>query len=232
MTEQDSNPASIGAVGGDANQQRRGIRRTVVVIVLVVSALVGGFFYSLTQSRSLDKDALRQMGAYLYQNQRLLPNFSLVDDRGQGFTPSGFQGQWNLVFFGFTYCPDVCPTTLAQLKTFYAELSPEARKQTQVWLASVDPARDSPELLHSYLEFFNPEFRGITGEFLDIHRLATALNIPFAKVPGGGEDYLVEHSGNVALISPEGHSIGFFKAPLEVGKLLQSYQLIRDYYSR
>ncbi len=231
MSEENQNPATIGAIGGDISRQRRGVRRTVTAVVIVMVCLVGGFFYKLTQSRNLDKDALRDMGAYLYENPRLLPGFELLDNQGEVFTPSGFQGKWNLVFFGFTYCPDICPTTLAQLKTFYVELPAGVRADTQVWLASVDPARDTPELIDAYLEFFNPDFRGLTGEFLDIHRLATALNIPFAKVPGGGDEYLVEHSGNVALINPKGHSLGFFKAPLEIGKLTSSYLAIRQYYT-
>ncbi|MBD2857556.1 SCO family protein [Spongiibacter sp. KMU-158] len=225
------NPATIGAIGGGLERQRRGVRRTVSIVVVAMVCLVGGFFYSMTQSRELDRDALKSMGAYLYENPRMLPGFNLVDNKGAAFTPSGFMGKWNLVFFGFTYCPDICPTTLAQLKTFYTELPAEVRADTQVWLASVDPARDTPQSLDAYLAFFHPAFRGITGEFLDIHRLATSLNIPFAKVPGGGEDYLVEHSGNVALINPEGHSLGFFKAPLEIGKLTQSYMLIHQHFT-
>lgn len=211
-------------------QRARGIRLTVAVIIAVVSVLVGGFFYAFTKARVMSIEELKSEGAYLYNNPRLLPNFSLLNDRGEEITAASFEGKWNLVFFGFTYCPDVCPTTLALLKAFYLELDPAVQKDTQIWLASVDPARDTPEQLHSYLEFFHPEFRGITGEFLDVHRFATALNIPFAKVPGGGSDYLVEHSANIAIINPEGHSLGFFKAPLEIAKLKRSYLSVHAYY--
>jgi protein SCO1 len=94
-------------------------------------------------------------------------------------------------------------------------------------MVSVDPGRDTPEKLHEYVRYFNPEFRGVTGEFLTVHQLATSLNIPFAKVPGGGENYQVEHSGNIALINPNGHYVGFFKSPHELDKLLRNYQSIR-----
>ncbi|MEX1664137.1 SCO family protein [Zhongshania arctica] len=211
-------------------KRNRGIRLTVLAIVSVGIILVSGFFYSFTRARVMTAEELKSQGAYLYENPRTLPNFTLENDRGERVTPSTFQGQWNLVFFGFTYCPDICPTTLAQLKAFYQELDPEVQADTQVWLASVDPARDTPEQLHSYLDFFHPAFRGITGDFLEIHRFATSLNIPFTKVPGGGSNYLVEHSANVALVNPKGHSVGFLKAPLELSKMKRAYLSIRQYY--
>ncbi|WP_372860944.1 SCO family protein [Spongiibacter sp.] len=210
--------------------QKRGIRVTVLVILLVAGSLVGSFFYAFTKARVMTRDELRDQGAYLYENPRLIPAFSLQDERAQLLTPQALTGKWNLIFFGFTYCPDICPTTLAQLKLFYQELEPEVQLDTQVWLASVDPARDTPEQLRSYLEFFHPAFRGITGDFLEIHRFATALNIPFAKVPGGGDDYMVDHSANIALVNPQGHSLGFFKAPLDISKLKRSFLTIREHY--
>lgn len=214
----------------NSQKQNRGIRLTVTIILVIASILVGGFFYAFTKARVMTVDELKAEGAYLYENPRLLPKFSLIDDLGESMGPKSLQGQWNLLFFGFTYCPDVCPTTLAQLKSFYQELDPEVQENTQIWLVSVDPARDTPEQLHSYLEFFHPEFRGVTGEFLEIHRFATALNIPFSKVPGGGDNYMVDHSANIALVNPKGHSMGFFKAPLEISRLTRTYLAIREHY--
>ncbi|MBB5187902.1 MULTISPECIES: SCO family protein [Zhongshania] len=215
---------------GGAAERQRGIRLTVLAIVAVGIVLVAGFFYAATRARMMTAEELKSQGAYLYENPRTLPNFSLLNDRGETLTPISMEGKWNLIFFGFTYCPDVCPTTLAQLKAFYQELEPEVQADTQIWLTSVDPARDTPEQLHSYLDFFHPAFRGITGDFLEIHRFATSLNIPFTKVPGGGSNYQVEHSANVALVNPNGHSVGFFKAPLEISKLKRAYLSIREYH--
>ncbi|MGB1905811.1 MAG: SCO family protein [Spongiibacter sp.] len=216
--------------GSHSQKQKRGIRATVICIVVISSFLVGSFFYAFTKARVMTRDELRDQGAYLYENPRLIPGFSLLDERGATITPEDLKGKWNLLFFGFTYCPDICPTTLAQMKLFYQELEPEVQANTQIWLASVDPARDTPEQLKNYLEFFHPSFKGITGDFLEIHRFATALNIPFAKVPGGGADYLVEHSANIALVNPQGHSQGFFKAPLNISKLKTTYLTIREHY--
>ncbi len=144
------------------NKQRRGIRLTVLVILLIAGSLVAGFFYAFTKARVMTKDELRDQGAYLYENPRMIPGFSLLDEQGKTLTPEALKGQWNLIFFGFTYCPDICPTTLAQLKLLYQELEPDVQANTQIWLASVDPARDTPEQMRSYLAFFHPLFRGIT----------------------------------------------------------------------
>jgi protein SCO1/2 len=219
----------ITPAGNGASERQRGIRMTVVAIVAMGIVFVAGFFYAATRARMMTAEELKSQGAYLYENPRKLPNFSLLSDRGEVLTPTSMVGQWNLIFFGFTYCPDVCPTTLAQLKAFYQELEPDVQADTQIWLASVDPARDTPEQLHSYLDFFHPAFRGITGDFLEVHRFATSLNIPFTKVPGGGSNYQVEHSANIALVNPKGHSVGFFKAPLEISKLKRAFLSIREY---
>ena len=79
---------------------------------------------------------------------------------------------------------------------------------------------------------FNPSFTGVTGEFLDIHRFATALNTPFRKVPGEGGDYLVDHSANVVLINPRGDYHGFFKAPLALAKMKVTYRSVRAVWER
>jgi protein SCO1/2 len=94
-------------------------------------------------------------------------------------------------------------------------------------MVTVDPARDTVEQLAGYVPYFNSEFTGVTGEFLDIHRFATGLNTPFRKVPGQGENYQVDHSANVVLINPRGDYHGFFKAPLDLAKMKVTYRSAR-----
>ena len=114
------------------------------------------------------------------------------------------------------------------MKRFYEkQQSSRYGENTQVVLVSVDPARDTPDKLAPYVSYFHSDFIGVTGEFLSLHRFATQLNIPFSKVPNGGDNYLMEHSGNVALINPQGHYQGFFKAPLDLAKLNATYGSIR-----
>lgn len=216
----------------DVNTRRSaGIRLTVALIVLFAVAIVGGFAYVVTKPRVLSDGALRAHGLFLFERARDIGAFRLVDDAGQPFTPANLQGRWTLLFFGFTFCPDVCPTTLALLSQFYNQLPPEFAADTQIALVSVDPARDTPEKMRDYVHYFNPAFRGVTGEFLDLQKFATSLNVPFMKVPGSDPDnYQVEHSGNVVLLNPAGHYIGFFKAPQTLDNLTKTYVSVRHAY--
>ena len=207
--------------------QSRGIKTTVAVIVLFMLVIVGGFVYRIQQPRVMTPTEMKVNGFYLLETPRNFGELNLVDQHGKPFTRDRFVGQWSLVFFGFTYCPDICPTTMAFLDRLVGELEGTEVEDTQVVMVSVDPARDTVEQLAAYVPYFNPDFIGVTGEFLDIHRFATALNTPFRKVPGQADDYLVDHSANVVLINPRGDYHGFFKAPLDLAKMKLTYRSAR-----
>ncbi|MDJ0877588.1 MAG: SCO family protein [Halieaceae bacterium] len=206
----------------------RNIKLTVVGLLLLIGVIVAGFVYQVQKPRVMTNSELKINGAFMFETPRALPEFELVDHRGQAFSAESLKGQWTLVFFGFTYCPDICPTTMAFLARFMGELEglPE-HGDTRVVMVSVDPARDTPERLAEYVPYFDPGFTGVTGEFLDIHRFATALNTPFRKVPGEDDNYLVDHSANVVLINPRGDYHGFFKAPLDLAKMKVTYRSVR-----
>jgi protein SCO1/2 len=122
---------------------------------------------------------------------------------------------------------------MAVIKRWYEqELDPKLREQTKVYLVTVDPARDTPEQLKPYVDYFNPAFIGLTGEFLDLHRFATALNVPFAKVAGSDENYMIDHGASVAIISPDGYFSGFWKPPITVEKLSTTFPDIVKNLSR
>ncbi|MET0378180.1 MAG: SCO family protein [Spongiibacteraceae bacterium] len=215
-------------ISADVKPRRKnGIQTTIIFIVLFVVVIVGGFVYVMVKPRVLSEGAMRAQGLFLFERVRDIGDFALVDDTGKPFVPANLQGKWTLLYFGFTYCPDVCPTTLALLSQFYNQLPPEFSADTQIALVSVDPARDTPQKLHEYVHYFNPVFRGVTGEFLDLQKFATSLNVPFVKVPGGGDNYQVEHSGNVVLINPDGYYVGFFKSPQTLENLTKTYTSVR-----
>ncbi len=209
-------------------RQKRGIRLTVVGMLILVALVVGSFVNKITMPRVMTAAELKINGAYVFDTPRALPDFELTDHTGSVFDQAALQNRWSLVFFGFTHCPDICPTTLSELGQFIKLLDglPE-REDTRVVMVTVDPARDGVEQLAQYMPYFHPDFVGVTGEFLDIHRFATALNTPFRKVPGQGENYQVDHSANLVLINPRGDYHGFFKAPLDLAKLKLTYRSIR-----
>lgn len=209
-------------------EQKTGVIKTIAGVVAFIAVIIAIFIHGLNKDRVMTVSDMKNNGAFVFDNPRSFKPFALIDAHNQPFTPAVLQGKWSLVFFGFTYCPDICPTTLALLNRFYEkQLAGEFGEDLQIILVTVDPARDTTDKLRDYIEYFNPQFKGVTGEFLDIHRFATQLNIPFSKVPGGGDNYTVEHSGNVAIINPLGHYVGFFKAPLELPKLNMTYKSIR-----
>ncbi|MFA7553169.1 MAG: SCO family protein [Spongiibacteraceae bacterium] len=216
------------AVNKQQSSQKRGIFITVAVVLVFMVTVIGLFIHGLNRPQVLSNEELKNSGVFLFDTPRSFKDFSLLDDNNQAFTAKNLLGKWSLVFFGFTYCPDICPTTMAVLNQFYQQQQAEKfGKDLQIIMVSVDPARDTPEKLHDYVRFFNQDFVGVTGEFLDLHRFATQLNIPFSKVPGGGENYTVEHSGNVAIINSQGHYVGFFRSPLELAKLNFAYHGMR-----
>ncbi len=141
---------------------------------------------------------------------------ALVDSRGQPFPPSAFKGHASLVFFGFTHCPDICPTTLALL----AQVKPAiAAGNIVVYLATVDPERDTPEALHSYLAGFDPDFIGLTGAPPDVEAFARALGALAAKVDLPGGSYSMEHSATLYLLDDAGRLRAVFSPPYDRAKL-------------
>ncbi|GAB5412543.1 MAG: SCO family protein [Congregibacter sp.] len=206
---------------------RRGVILTVIGVLVFILVVVTGFIHRVGQPRLLSDGELRANGLYLMDPPREFDEFALTTHRGEPFTPDSFEDQWTLVFFGFTNCPDICPTTMAFLNQFVGELEGTEAEATEVVMISVDPARDTVEQLANYVPYFNEDFTGVTGEFLDLFRFATSLNTPFRKVPGQGEDYQVDHSANVVLINPRGHYHGFFKAPLDLAKMKLTYRAAR-----
>ncbi len=214
------------------SKQSRGIKVTVLVIVLFMAVVVAGFVHRIQQPRVMTSAEMKVNGLYLLDTPRNFGEIKLIDHHGQAFTRERLQGKWSLVFFGFTYCPDICPTTMSFLNEFVSQLEGTEADDTEVVMVSVDPARDTVEQLAGYVPYFNPDFIGVTGEFLDVHRFATALNTPFRKVPGQDENYQVDHSANVVLINPKGDYHGFFKAPLDLAKMKVTYRSARVMWER
>lgn len=139
------------------------------------------------------------------QSPRVAEDFTLPTSIGEAMSLSDFRGKYVVVFFGYTYCPDVCPTTLNDLQQMLNALTPEQAENTQVVMISVDPERDTPEKLATYLDYFNPKFIGMTGTVEEIQPVASQFGIFFERQPGSeNTSYLVDHTSAVTLIDPEG----------------------------
>jgi protein SCO1/2 len=129
-------------------------------------------------------------------------SFSLTDHLGQPFAPSRWLGRPPMVFFGFTFCPDVCPTTLNDISDWLADLGPDADR-LNVALISVDPERDTPAILADYLSNFDPRIVGLTGQLPEVEKVAAGFRAKFEKLPRDG-DYTMNHTAGVFLFHADG----------------------------
>lgn len=137
--------------------------------------------------------------------------FTLVDQHGRTVTDLDFRGRWLLVYFGFTYCPDVCPTSLARNGDAVTLLGDKGKQILPV-LITVDPERDTPEKLKDYVASFHPQAVGLTGTPEQIATVAREYRVYYAKArQGAGEDYFVDHSSFTYLIGPDGRFVKFFR---------------------
>ncbi|AVO56474.1 SCO family protein [Pseudomonas chlororaphis] len=197
-------------------------QKTVFILVALVALVLGLTVNKvLTGKNQGDPTALIDAGIILLPQSRNLPDVKMTDQEGQPVVLNELKGKWSLLFFGYTFCPDICPTTLAQLRQIKSELPKEALDNLQVVLVSVDPNRDTPQQLKQYLGYFDKDFKGLTATSVaDVQKLANAVSIPFIPADTSKPNYTVDHSGNLAVIGPDGTQRGFIRAPLNNQKLV------------
>jgi protein SCO1/2 len=201
-------------------ERQRGIKRSLLGIAGFIALILGLFAASLSAPKQLSKEAFMALGYYPLATTRQVTDFHLLDENGDSFGPRELLGKWSLLFFGYTHCPDICPVTLARLNETLSSADENLVNQIRVILVTVDPERDSPEILKAYVGAFNSSFNGLSGEFDQVVALATQLNIAFGKVPGDEPGtYQVDHSGSVAVVNPQGLYVGFVKSPVQPDNL-------------
>ena len=136
---------------------------------------------------------------------RPVPELDLIDHEGAAFTNERLQNTWTVVFFGFTHCPDVCPTTMSMLANTMKRIEAENPAAIpQVVMISVDPARDTPEQLKKYVPFFSPDFVGVTGTEAQIASLTEKMGVASRRVPLGPDEYTIDHTSALFVINPDG----------------------------
>ena len=156
----------------------------------------------------------------LFATPRTLPEFTLQQGTGEPLTLASLQGHWTIVFLGFTHCPDVCPTTLAQLagaQKQWAALSEASRPR--VLFVSADPERDSPALTMQYAQSFHPDALGATAPLPQLEAFTRSLSLVFMKSPGASgdaNDYSIDHSAALVFLDPQGRMAGVAQPPLDI----------------
>lgn len=177
----------------------------VALVVIIAVAAAWGWKQLDGGERSTDRAAPALQITQLYPASKALKPFRLQDQRGAEFDNTRLQGKWSVVFFGYTTCPDICPTTLASMARVAAQLSDAERAQLQFVFITVDPARDTVAQLAQYLPFFKFDVTGLTGSEDSIAAVTADLGVAYVKVPQPGEAaYLVDHSVRLFVLNPQG----------------------------
>jgi protein SCO1/2 len=151
----------------------------------------------------------RGTGTGAIQSAAIGGPFRLIDQDGKSFSDQDLKGKTFLVFFGFTHCPDVCPTTLFELSEILRALGRDADRTAALFI-SVDPERDTPEAMRDYLASFDPHVHGLTGDAAALAAVAKAYRVYYKKVPLDGGDYTMDHTAIVYLMDKDGRFVSPF----------------------
>ncbi|MFL2697876.1 MAG: SCO family protein [Gammaproteobacteria bacterium] len=193
---------------------------TIISCIAIMVIAVTLFVNKVTYDKPMSAEELKDLGMYSINPPRELGDFELIDSSNSRFLPSDFRGNWNFLFFGFSFCPDICPITMKLLSNIENELESEIKNNLKIYMVSVDPDRDSPEKLRTYLDNFSKDFEGLTGGLDQIYLFATRVNAPFSPQSNNPDPYYtVDHTGSIVVINPEGKYAGFFRAPHDQEKI-------------
>ncbi len=197
---------------------------TAIVLAIALSA---GVFLAVRLNAPEEPVA-----AFVLPESTPLPAFALQDQAGTAVDANTFRGYWNLVFFGFTHCPDICPATLQILAAAKRSLADIAQEPLpRIVLVSVDPERDTPAAIGRYVDYFGDGNLGLTGSLDELKKLTSALGIYFAKQPADDDgNYVVDHSAAVLVVNPDAEFHALFSGPHLVDTYVHDLPIIMALY--
>jgi len=196
----------------------RGRLLTVIVVGFLIGAMAGAAALVLTKAPA-------SPGVTVSGKALIGGPFTLVDQNGKTVTDRDFRGRYMLVFFGFTHCPDICPAELQVMSAALDALGPKADKVAPIFI-TLDPERDTPELMGAYVGNFGPSFVGLTGSLEAIAEAAKAYRVTFSKFEYKGQDgnygYSIDHSALAYLMGPDGEFITHFNYGTPASKMTET----------
>jgi len=202
-------------------------REKLMVAVLVAAAVVGialagSGYWALWQSRNPSATDAFPASLIAFPERKPLAEFVLVDDEKGVFDLKSLESRWSFIFFGFMYCPDICPTTLYDMSSVKREIVARgiSASDIQFVFISVDPARDKAAKIQRYVQYFDPDFLGATGSIGQLTNLTRQLGAPFRTEPETATNvYQVTHSSAVYLVDPLGQYAGIISPPFEASEV-------------
>ena len=206
------------------------IRRNILIIIVFIIIVLTLFINKLTSPRVLSNNELLINGLFLFEAPKQISDFKFVSARNNKFQKSDLMGKWTLMYFGFTRCPDECPTTMYQMSKLVKVLReknfPLENKQ---WvLVSIDPERDTPEQIDKYAKGFDEAFIGVSNTRPMLLNLATQLSVNNIMPNEDKMDHshLDNHVNNIILLNPNGEFAGVFRPPFDLPRLSLTYQSV------
>ncbi|WP_194756138.1 SCO family protein [Aliidiomarina indica] len=203
------------------------MKKFLMLLGLLVVAVLGSFTYiSLTEVREPTLASAR-----IYDAPRSIEPFRLEGTAGQDVGLADLTGQWTLLFTGYTFCPDICPTTMAHLKSRWDDLAEATNFPVQVWMISVDPQRDDIDRLSMYVDFFGEGFLGVRAEHVDLYPFVRNIGLMYSIPDENESNYLVNHSSAIILVNPAGQQQAIFRPQHELGEMptVNPQLLVQDF---
>lgn len=173
--------------------------------------------------------AMELQNATIFTQPRTVVPFKLQTDNGNSFSNENLKGHWSLLFYGFTNCAMICPTTMTELNKMYQILAKDKQQVLpQVVFISVDPERDTIKRLHNYVHSFNPHFIGVTGDEKELATLAKHMGAMYMKVRDKKDPthYYIDHSAFIILVNPKGQMVGILSSPHEAENMANNFKQI------
>ena len=201
----------------------------LIGVIIAALAVTAGFWAA--QAILKDQAPRHDLSATRFPVAREIQPFELIDHHSAAFDQAALQHHWSFVFFGYTYCPDVCPTTLSILNGVAQRLQ-DVDADVRFVMVTVDPERDTPERLAEYVTYFNGDFLGVTGSDAGLTQLTRQLGILYNRVEpeDGAAGYLMDHTAGVFLFDPDGRYHAVFTPPLSADRLAGDFRkMLQDY---
>ena len=206
------------------------INRNLILIALFIIIVMSLFISKLTTPRVLNNNELLVNGLSLFEKPKQISDFEFFSS-DSSFTKSDLIGKWTLMYFGFSRCPDECPTTMYQLSKLIKVLKEKNYQlDNKQWvLVSIDPERDSPKIIDNYAKGFDEDFIGVSNTRPMLLSLATQLsvnNVMPSNSHGMEHKHLDNHANNIILLNPDGDFAGIFRPPFDISRLSLTYQSV------
>lgn len=207
----------------------------ISLVVASLIALLAGIWLAQNDAEQAPGFKPVAIQGAIYPKAKLIHDFNIKNQLNETFTKADLIDHWSLVFVGYTHCPDICPTTMAVMDQVYGYMKEQQIEPPQIVFLSIDPERDTPELLKEYVQYFNPDFIGLTGTKVEINQLTAQLNAVYKKAPGlsgkiTDDDYLMDHSSALMLLNPQGDLQSILTAPHLPGTIIESIIRSQSYY--